>query len=107
MFIVVAGFGIRIALVMKISVFWDVMPFNVLKIDRRLGRMRRLLLYCCRIAVFGTCFMLVSRLAYSLTLKMEATYSSEISGVSELRIATTQRTTDFIATACDYPKPDA
>jgi hypothetical protein len=51
------------------SVFWDIKPFSPLKINRRFG------LTCCK--ALAACFMMVSCLAYSSTLNMEAICSSE------------------------------
>jgi hypothetical protein len=49
---------VRIAEVLKSSIFWDITPCSPL---------------------LATCFLLVSFFAYFLTLKMETTYSSETS----------------------------
>jgi hypothetical protein len=49
---------------MKISVFWDIMPCSPIRFIS---------------ALLATCFMSVSCLAYSSTLKMEGTYSYETS----------------------------
>jgi hypothetical protein len=62
------GFEVLTAVVMKNPIFWNVTPCSPLKAIRRFGGI------CSSIA---TCFMLVSGLPYSSTLKMEATYSSE------------------------------
>jgi hypothetical protein len=61
----------RIAL--KSSVFLDITPCSLLKVNRHFGRTYHLRLQ------FATCFILVSCMAYSLILKMEATCSSETS----------------------------
>jgi hypothetical protein len=56
---------------MKSSIFWDITPCSPLKADRLFGGIYRLHLQ--------QAFTLVSYLAYSSTLKMEAICSSEIS----------------------------
>jgi hypothetical protein len=67
----------------KSSVFWDLMPCSLLKVTGRLGG-------TCHLHVqqreagskqskLATCFTVVSFLAYSWTLKMEAICSSETS----------------------------
>jgi hypothetical protein len=48
---------------MKTSVVWDITPCNLLKVSQ---------------VLLATYFMLVSWLAYSLTLKMEGTCSSKM-----------------------------
>jgi hypothetical protein len=63
--------------VIENSVFCDITPCSLLKVNRRFGGTCRLyLLQSYRLAA---CFMLVSCSAYSSTLKMEATCSSETS----------------------------
>jgi hypothetical protein len=64
------------AVVMKISVFWDITPCSPLKPNWHFGGTCRHQPQGRRISQ-ATCFTLVSYLAYSLTLKMEATCSSE------------------------------
>jgi hypothetical protein len=66
-------------LLMESSIFWDIMQCSPLKVNRRFGKVFRLQLQVRRIssALLSTCFLLVSCLAYSSTLKMEATCSSE------------------------------
>jgi hypothetical protein len=59
------------------DVFLDIAPFSPMKVSRRFGGTCRLHLQC--EALLTTCFMLVSCLAYSLALKMEAICSSETS----------------------------
>jgi hypothetical protein len=74
---------------MKNFVFWDIMPCSPLKVDRCYGGTSRLHLQGRRIsqarnklevgALLASCFKLVSFLAYSSTLKVEATFFSETS----------------------------
>jgi hypothetical protein len=72
---------------MKSSIFWDITLCSPLKVNRRCGGTSRLHLQGPKINQARnqreTClppeFTLVSCLAYSSTLKMEATYSSETS----------------------------
>jgi hypothetical protein len=45
------------------SMFWDIAPCSLVKVD---------------LALLATCFMLVSCLVYSSTLKMEAARSSDM-----------------------------
>jgi hypothetical protein len=52
-------------MVVKSFIFLDITPCSLLKVDSR--------------ALLATCFMLVSVLAYSATLKMEVTCSSKTS----------------------------
>jgi hypothetical protein len=59
-----AGFEVLTAMVMKTSVFRDITSCNPLKVDRRSGGTWLQ-------AVLAICFMLVSRVAYSSTLKLE------------------------------------
>jgi hypothetical protein len=73
------GFEVLTAVDMKSSIFWNVTPCNSLKVNIRFGRTCNLYLQDRRIskpsnklALLATCFMLVSCLAYSSTLKMEA-----------------------------------
>jgi hypothetical protein len=72
----------------KSSIFWDITPFSLLKVNQRFGG-------ACRLHVQDqiisqardqqaaskavTCFGLASCLAYSSTVKMEAALSSETS----------------------------
>jgi hypothetical protein len=60
---------------MKSCVLWDITPCSPLKVNRRLGVTCRLHIQ----ALLATCFTLVSCLACSSTLKMEATCFSETS----------------------------
>jgi hypothetical protein len=66
---------------MKKSVLRDITPCSPLKMNRRYGGTYRLHLQNRRTskAVFATCFMLVSFLAYSSILRMVATCTSEMS----------------------------
>jgi hypothetical protein len=57
------GFAVLTAVVMKSTIFWDIMPCSPLKVNRELP----------------PAFTLVSCLAYSSTLKVEAICSSETS----------------------------
>jgi hypothetical protein len=68
-------------LIWKSTVFWDITPRSQLKVNRRFGATFRLYLQGRRIgrALLAACFMMVSCLAYSLVLKMEAIYPSETS----------------------------
>jgi hypothetical protein len=52
----------------KSSIFSNIIPCNLLKVNWHFGGV-----------LFATCITLVSCLAYSLTLKMEETWSSEMS----------------------------
>jgi hypothetical protein len=74
----VAGFEVITAVVKKSSTFWDITPYSPLKVNWRFEG-------TCPLA---TCFVLVSYLAYSLTLRREAKCFSE-TGVDFQR--TTQR----------------
>jgi hypothetical protein len=73
------GFEILTVAVMKKSIFWDIMPFSLLKVNQRFKRTIRLHLQVQRItqALLSTCFMLVSCLGSSSNLKMRVTHSSE------------------------------
>jgi hypothetical protein len=72
------------------AVIWDITPCSPLKINLCFGETYRLRRQCRRISQtrylheagnkLAPCIMLVSCLAYSSTLKMEATCSSEMSG---------------------------
>jgi hypothetical protein len=64
--------------IMKSSVFWDIMLHNLVKINLHFGGRYHLHLQGW-IAHSASCFMLVSCLAYSLTLKMEVVYLFEMS----------------------------
>jgi hypothetical protein len=57
------------------SIFWNTEACSVVKFNRRLGRTYLYVLD----HLLAACFMLVSCLSYSSTLKMEATYFSETS----------------------------
>jgi hypothetical protein len=59
------GCEVLTVVVMKSTIFWDITLCNPLKVIAELS--------------LPPAFMLVSCLAYSLTLKMEAIYSSEMS----------------------------
>jgi hypothetical protein len=78
------GFEVLTAVVMKSSVVRDITLSSLLEDNRYFGRTCRLHLHGQRISQARTqlnaCFTLVSGLAYSSTLKMEATFSSETSG---------------------------
>jgi hypothetical protein len=72
-------------LLVKNSIFWDIRPFSLLNVNRPFGRICRVHLQRRRISqtknlLLDTCLMLVSCIAYSSTLKMEAMCSSETSG---------------------------
>jgi hypothetical protein len=76
---------------MKSSIFWDITPCSPLKVKQHFGGIFRLHLYgrrisksrnqreaaCNQSCLLATCFTLISCLAHSSALKMEATYSSE------------------------------
>jgi hypothetical protein len=64
------------AVLMKSSIFWDITPYSPLKVNLHFGGTYRLHI---SVALLATCLTLVSCLAYSSTLKMEATYASETS----------------------------
>jgi hypothetical protein len=57
------GFEVLIGVVIKNSIFWDLIPYGLLKINQQ--------------AVLADCITLVSCLAYSSTMKIEATCPSE------------------------------
>jgi hypothetical protein len=96
---------------MKNTVFWDITPFSPLKVTRCFGETYRLHLQGRRISRAEFCldllwfcltpaFKLLSCSAYSFTLKMDATCSSEISGDFQLTTRRyTQETVLFISTA--------
>jgi hypothetical protein len=71
----IVQFEVFTPVVMKNSVFWDIMPRSPSEIIRLLGGTCRPHLQGRRIseALLDTCFMLVTFLAYSWTQKMEAT----------------------------------
>jgi hypothetical protein len=87
------GFEVLTAVVMKGSIFWDILPCNPLKIDRRFGGVKYSLLFQSRrliqarnqqeedseLALLATCFILASCFTYSSTLKMGAIHSNETS----------------------------
>jgi hypothetical protein len=89
MFIIVRYEGLR-AVIVKNSIFWDKTPCSVLKVKKLFGGKCRLHLQSRRISkernqleagskeieqdLLVTCFMLVTFLAYSSTLKIQATY---------------------------------
>jgi hypothetical protein len=83
----VVGFEVFTPVVMKSFIFWDITPCSLLKVNRRFGGKCHLRLQGRRIsqarALLAICFTLVSGLAYSSTLKMEATCYSETSVDSE------------------------
>jgi hypothetical protein len=79
-------FEVLTAVVMNSSILWDVIPCNPLKVNERFGSTRHLHLQSGRLSQARTrlkqvatraCFMLVSYMIYSSTLKMEATCPSE------------------------------
>jgi hypothetical protein len=79
------GFEVLTAVVMKSTIFWDITPCSPLSANRRFGGIRveeraKQETSMKQIASRG-CFTLVSCMAHSSTLKMEATCSSEISGL--------------------------
>jgi hypothetical protein len=74
---------------MKSSIYWDITRCSPVKVNRRFGEVYRLYL--------AVLLMLVSCLAYSLTLKMEAVRSSVTS--TRLYGVTYKMTVFFIATA--------
>jgi hypothetical protein len=73
----VVGFEVLAAVVMKTSILWDIMLCSLLKVNRPFGGICRLHLQGRRIS--SACFLLISFLAYSSVLKMEAARSSETS----------------------------
>jgi hypothetical protein len=70
-----SGSEVLTAMVIKITIFWDIMSYSSLKVNHFEGT------YHLRVAeaLLATCFMLVSCSAYSSTLKMKAIFSSEMS----------------------------
>jgi hypothetical protein len=66
------GFEALRAMVMKSSIFCDIMPCSPFKVNRRFGQI-------CRLLSLPPAFTLVSCLAYSSTLKVELTFPSETS----------------------------
>jgi hypothetical protein len=64
-----SGFEILTVVVMHSSIFWDITPWSPFKSQPTFRRKQS----------SATCFTLVSCLACSLALKMEVTYSSEMS----------------------------
>jgi hypothetical protein len=79
------GFEVLTAVVTKSSLFWDITPCSPLKDNRRFGGTCLLHLQGWRISqarnhvCLPPAFTLVSCLAYSSTLKIEETWSSETS----------------------------
>jgi hypothetical protein len=69
------------AVVIKNSIFWDITPCSLLKFIQYFGGICGLHLkgWRLRVALLAACFMLVSCLAYSSTLKMAAICSNETS----------------------------
>jgi hypothetical protein len=63
---------------------WDITLCSPLKVNRSFGETCLLHFQCRRIS--QACFTLVSHLAYSWTMKMEATYSSETSAIFQWSI---------------------
>jgi hypothetical protein len=70
LFFQLIGVEVLTAVIMKSSIFWDIIPHSLLKVNQHV----RETFYPC----FAACFMLVSCLAYSSTLEMEATCSYEM-----------------------------
>jgi hypothetical protein len=81
----VVGFEVLTAVVMKSSIFWDVSPCSPLKVNRRFGEHVASIF---RVSS-GSC------LAYSSTLKVEATCSSETSTINGLHGVIPQKTELF------------
>jgi hypothetical protein len=72
------GFEVLTLVVIKSSVFCDITPYSPLKVNRSFWEKCRLhLQQVASRTLLATCFTLVSCLAYSSTLKMEAICSSE------------------------------
>jgi hypothetical protein len=71
------GFEALTEVVIESSVFWDVTLCSPLKVNRRYGGTCRL---------HYTCFLLISCLACSSTLKMEATCSYGLQGVMSQKL---------------------
>jgi hypothetical protein len=92
-YILIVGFEVHTAVVMKSSVLWDETPCGPLKGNqcfrgicllhlqgRRISQAKnRLEAGSKQNVLFATCFTLLSCMAYSLTLKMEEICSSETS----------------------------
>jgi hypothetical protein len=74
-------FEVLTAVLMKISVFWDITPCGAVKVNERFRGTYHLHLKGPRVsrALFATCFTLVLYLAYSSTLQMGAIFVSESS----------------------------
>jgi hypothetical protein len=70
--------GLLTKIYRKNSLFWNVTPHSLLKFSRRLGGTCRLHLQS-RVALLATSFRLVSCLAYSSVVKIEATCFFEAS----------------------------
>jgi hypothetical protein len=68
-------FEVLTAVVMKISVLWDITQCSPLKVNRRIGGSHRFHLQ----GVLGTFSMLVSRLSHYSIMQIEVTCSSETS----------------------------
>jgi hypothetical protein len=82
------GFEVLTAVVMKHSVISDITPCSLFEVNRHFGGTYHLRIHGVRIsqiryqheaALLVTCFILVSYLTYSSTLKMEATCYSPTS----------------------------
>jgi hypothetical protein len=70
--LIFVGFEVLTAVVMKRSILWDIMTCCPLEVKRRFGGTSRLYLQG-RSSLLAICFMLVSCLSYSSTLKIKMT----------------------------------
>jgi hypothetical protein len=92
-YIFILGFEVITAVIMKGSIFWYITPCSLLKVNRRFGRTYLPFFWIeeeskkemiMNLTLLDSISMLLSCLAYSSTLKMEATCYSETS-VGSLR----------------------
>jgi hypothetical protein len=70
------GFKVLMAVTVKITVFWHVMPCRPVEVHRSFGDIYCLYLQGRRISQVNYCLIFVC-MAYSLALKMEAVHLSE------------------------------
>jgi hypothetical protein len=90
-------------IVMRNSIFWDIMPCSPLKVNQHFGGT------CCLHLqpLLATCFTFISCSAYSLALKLEVTCSSKMSVDFQLTTFQTifQRIELFITTTMRTSNP--
>jgi hypothetical protein len=85
--------------IIRDSIFWAISPYSPLKVNRHFGE-------TCLQSLLATCFTLASGLAYSSTLKMEATYSSETSiDFQDVHGVISQKIDLFLTTAVRTSNP--